>query len=123
MTICSRTMASLCYFYPLANYPNGNLENVYDMLVHPDTLLGLGDGGAHYGFICDASYPTFVMTYWTRDRQAKRISVPAAIEMLTRRSALAVGLEDRGLIAPGLKADINVLDYDRLHLDAPRARV
>jgi N-acyl-D-amino-acid deacylase len=106
-------------FLPMNNFTNNNLDNIHDMLTHADTLIGLGDGGAHYGLICDASFPTFMLTYWTRDREGPRLGLPAAINMMTRRNALAVGLEDRGLIARGLKADINVIDYDRLHLQRP----
>jgi N-acyl-D-amino-acid deacylase len=106
---------------PAANYVVGSLEPVKTMLEHPDTLVGLGDGGAHYGMICDSSYPTTLIAYWTRDRtRGPKLSLPWAIRALTRQTALAVGLEDRGLIAPGMKADINVIDYDRLHLHAPR---
>jgi N-acyl-D-aspartate/D-glutamate deacylase len=111
-------------FLPINNYSAGNLDSVYEMITDPNTVFGLGDGGAHYGFICDASYPSFVLSYWTRDRQkgdGRRISLPQAVHRLTRRNALAVGLRDRGLIAPGLKADLNVIDYDRLSLSAPEA--
>jgi N-acyl-D-amino-acid deacylase len=91
------------------------------MIEHPDTLIGLGDGGAHYGFICDSSFPTTLLAYWTRDREkGARLPLPQAVHALSRANAVAVGMTDRGLIAPGMKADINVIDYDRLTLHAPR---
>jgi N-acyl-D-amino-acid deacylase len=103
----------------LANYAQGSLDPVLEMLQHPHTIIGLGDGGAHYGLICDASYPTFVLTHWTRDRKGGRLSVPQAIRALCFEPANAVGLCDRGLIAPGYKADINIIDYEKLVLHAP----
>jgi N-acyl-D-amino-acid deacylase len=90
--------------------------------VHPDTIVALGDGGAHYGLVCDASFPTFVLTHWTRDRTHGRISVPEAVKSLTSSPAGLVGLKDRGVIAAGYKADINVIDYDRLTLSMPRTK-
>src|SRR5690606_16020230 len=104
-------------FLPLNNFTNDTLDNLHEMLSDENTVIGLGDGGAHYGLICDASYPTFVLTYWVRDRRkgkGGRLTLPDAINRLSRRNALAVGLDDRGLIAPGFKADINIVDYDRL---------
>ncbi|WP_380871970.1 amidohydrolase [Sphingomonas sp. DBB INV C78] len=107
---------------PASNYVDASLEPVRQLLEHPHTLVALGDGGAHYGMICDSSFPTSVLAYWTRDRsRGPRLALPDAIRRLSRSNALAVGLEDRGLIAPGLKADINLIDYAALQLDAPRA--
>ena len=83
-------------------------------------MLGLEDGGAHCGTICDASYPTFMLTYWVRDRRGDRLPLPAVIKMLSHDTAHAVGLHDRGLLQPGYQADVNVLDFDRLHLHAPQ---
>lgn len=103
----------------LCNYAAGNLETSLAMMRHPDTVLGLGDGGAHCGTICDASYPTFMLTYWVRDRRGDRLPLPAVIKMLSHDTAQAVGLHDRGLLQPGYQADVNVLDFDRLHLHAP----
>lgn len=106
---------------PASNYVDGSLEPVRTMLEHPDTLVGLGDGGAHYGMISDASYPTSLLAYWTRDRtRGPKLPLPWVIRALTRLNALAVGLNDRGLIAAGMKADINIIDYERLKLHAPR---
>jgi N-acyl-D-aspartate/D-glutamate deacylase len=86
----------------------------------PGTILGLGDGGAHYGMICDAAYPTYILTEYVRDR--KKLPMETAVKMLARDTAQAVGLNDRGLLKIGYKADINVIDLDRLHLYAPRIK-
>ncbi|MEQ8800963.1 MAG: amidohydrolase family protein, partial [Haliea sp.] len=85
----------------------------------PDVLPGLGDGGAHSSTICDGSYSTFALTHWGRDRPAGRIPVPELVHRLSRATALTMGLEDRGLLAPGYKADINVIDFERLALHVP----
>jgi N-acyl-D-aspartate/D-glutamate deacylase len=109
-------------YLPMINYGGGNLDSVYSMFESKDAVLGLGDAGAHYGFISDGTYPSFLLTYWTRDRKkgnGKKITLPDAVNRLTRRTAAAVGLNDRGLIAPDMKADINIVDYDKLHLGAP----
>jgi N-acyl-D-aspartate/D-glutamate deacylase len=103
----------------VANYCDGNLDNVAEMIKHPDTVVALGDGGAHYGLICDASYPTFLLSHWTRDRKADRFSVAEVIKSLTATPAALIGLHDRGLLKPGYKADINVIDYDSLAVGAP----
>jgi N-acyl-D-aspartate/D-glutamate deacylase len=110
-------------FAPIVNFVEGNLNNALTMLKHPHTILGLGDGGAHYGSICDGGYPTFMLTYWTRDRKVgERLSVGEVVKQLSSDTAGAVGLNDRGRIAQGYKGDLNVIDYDRLHLFAPKAR-
>ncbi|MCF2533323.1 N-acyl-D-amino-acid deacylase family protein [Yinghuangia soli] len=102
------------------NYQDGSLEPVRRLLEHPHTVVGLGDGGAHYGTISDGSYPTTLLAHWTRDRtRGPRISVPQAVRMLTRPNAETVGLLDRGLLAPGLRADLNIVDYDNLRLHRP----
>lgn len=107
---------------PAANYVDGSLEPVRTMLEHPDTLVALGDGGAHYGMICDSSYPTSLLAYWTRDRtRGPRLPLPWAVKALSHANAAALGLDDRGRIATGLKADINVIDYEGLRLHAPQA--
>jgi N-acyl-D-amino-acid deacylase len=116
------SLGSVMFLLPAANYQDDCLEPVRLLMQHPHTVIGLGDGGAHYGTISDGSYPTTLLTHWTRDRtRGPRISVPAAVRMLTRPNAEAVGLHDRGLLAPGLKADINVIDYDGLKLHRPVA--
>lgn len=109
-------------YVALGNFHSASLNSVREMMQHKDTVLGLGDGGAHYGMICDASYPTFVLTHWTRDRSTGRLPLPWAVKALAADPARTVGLHDRGLIAPGYKADINVIDYDRLALDVPTIR-
>ncbi len=106
-------------YRPLSNYAHGNLETVRAMMDHPNTLVSLGDGGAHVGVLCDASAPTYLLTHWTRDRAAGRFPLAWAIKRLTRDNAQALGLQDRGVVAPGYKADLNVIDYAKLRLHAP----
>jgi len=106
----------------LGNFHENRLDAVYDLMKRPDTVVGLGDGGAHYGAICDASYPTFMLTYWTRDRTGPRLSLPEAVRILAHDPAELVGLNDRGLLHVGCKADLNVIDLDRLTLHAPMVR-
>jgi len=89
------------------------------MMTHPLALPGLTDGGAHVGYICDASFPTYLLSYWTRDRTSKKISIARAVQMLSADAADFLGLNDRGRIKVGLKADINVIDYDHLDLKVP----
>jgi N-acyl-D-aspartate/D-glutamate deacylase len=103
----------------IGNYEDCNLDWMEEMFASDNVVLGLGDGGAHYGMICDASYSTFSLTHWTRDRAHGRLSVESMVHRLTRQPALLVGLEDRGLIAPGYRAHLNVIDYDRLALHRP----
>lgn len=103
------------------NYKSGSLNEVSEMLRHQDTLYGLGDGGAHLGFLCDASLPTTLLTHWTRDRtRGPKLPLADVIHGLARKTALAVGLPDRGLIAEGMKADINVIDIDGLEIFSPQ---
>jgi N-acyl-D-aspartate/D-glutamate deacylase len=106
-------------YRPLSNYTYGNLDTVHDMLCHDATIVGLGDGGAHVGILSDASALSTMLTHWTRDRAGPRFPLPWAVKRITRDSAHAIGLRDRGVIAPGYKADLNVIDYDRLSLRAP----
>jgi N-acyl-D-aspartate/D-glutamate deacylase len=107
-------------YRPLSNYSYGNLDTVHDMLQHDATIVGLGDGGAHVGVLCDSSAISYMLTHWTRDRtRGAKFPLPWAIKRLTRDSATAIGLNDRGVIAPGYKADVNVIDYDRLQLRPP----
>ena len=108
-------------YVPFLNYADGNLEATRAMLCDPRSVPGLSDGGAHCGIICDASFPTYLLTHWTRDRsRGEKLSIPFVVAAQSRKTALSVGLADRGLIAPGYKADINVIDYDRLHLHPPK---
>lgn len=106
----------------LGNFYEGGLGEIYDLINHPGVVMGLGDGGAHYAAICDASYPTFLLTYWTRDRDGPRLGIAQAVQALSSRPAETMGLNDRGRIAPGYKADINVIDLDALRLHAPHVR-
>jgi N-acyl-D-aspartate/D-glutamate deacylase len=106
-------------YRPLSNYTSGNLDTVHDMLAHEATIVGLGDGGAHVGILSDASAITTMLTHWTRDRRGPRFSLPWAVKRISRDSAVAIGLHDRGLVAVGYKADLNVIDYDRLRIRAP----
>jgi len=103
----------------LTNYAAGNLDCVLEMMQSSETVLGLGDGGAHYGMICDSGYPTFLLTHWSRDRRGARLPLPLAIKSLAHDPAAAVGLNDRGVIAPGYKADLNIIDFAALRLPAP----
>jgi N-acyl-D-amino-acid deacylase len=107
-------------FHPGANYTDCSDANMASMLQHENTVMALGDGGAHYGLICDASYTTHALTYWTRDRKAGQWPLPWAVRELTDMPARAVGLADRGRLAAGYRADINVIDLDRLRVAAPR---
>jgi N-acyl-D-aspartate/D-glutamate deacylase len=108
-------------YVPFLNYADGNLDAVREMLSDPQAVPGLSDGGAHCGIICDASFPTYLLTHWTRDRsRGEKLSIPFVVAAQSRRTARSVGLSDRGVIAPGYKADLNVIDYDRLHLHPPK---
>jgi N-acyl-D-amino-acid deacylase len=106
----------------LGNLHEGRLDALLDIMERDDAVIGLGDGGAHYAAICDASYPTYLLTHWVRDRKGRRLSLAQAVHLLTARSAQAVGLMDRGLLKVGLKADVNVIDPDRLRLHRPVLR-
>jgi N-acyl-D-aspartate/D-glutamate deacylase len=108
-------------YVPFLNYADGNLDAVREMLRDPHSVPGLSDGGAHCGIICDASFPTYLLTHWTRDRsRGEKLSIPFVVAAQSRKTALSVGLYDRGVIAKGYKADLNVIDYDRLHLHPPK---
>ncbi len=107
-------------YLPILGYAGGGLDAAYEMLNHPGTVLGLGDGGAHCGVLCDASLPTFMLTHWARDRErGERIPLEQVVHHQTRRTAELYGFFDRGLLAPGHVADVNVIDFDGLALDAP----
>lgn len=108
-------------YLPLFNYNQYDLGHLYEMLTHPLALAGLGDGGAHVGTICDASFPTTMLAHWTRDRsRGPRLPLERVVAMLTREPAAYLGLADRGVIATGCKADVNVIDMERLRLERPR---
>jgi N-acyl-D-aspartate/D-glutamate deacylase len=107
-------------YLPFLNYADGSLDPSYEMLTHPDTVPGLSDGGAHVGMICDGSFPTSNLTHWTRDRtRGPKLPLERMVKAQTRDTAQAVGLYDRGLIMPGYRADLNVIDYERLALKSP----
>ncbi|MBW8483986.1 N-acyl-D-amino-acid deacylase family protein [Actinomadura parmotrematis] len=105
---------------PLLNYAAGNLDAQREMLTHPRAVLGLGDGGAHCGFICDASLPTTMLAHWARDRhRGPKLPLEHVVRMMTRDTAALYGLADRGTIAPGMRADLNLIDFDRVALRRP----
>jgi N-acyl-D-aspartate/D-glutamate deacylase len=107
-------------YVPFLNYADGDLEAVRTMLTHPHAVLGLADGGAHVGTICDGSFPTTMLTHWVRDRtRGERLPIEHVVAMQTSRTARLVGLLDRGVIAPGMRADLNVIDMDKLRLHRP----
>ena len=108
-------------YVPFLNYSEGSLDAVREMIVHPDSVPGLSDGGAHVGMICDGSFPTTMITHWTRDRaRGPKIPLETVVRMQTLDTARAVGLHDRGVIGAGYRADLNVIDYEGLKLHAPQ---
>ncbi|MEY2471130.1 MAG: hypothetical protein QOK28_459 [Actinomycetota bacterium] len=106
-------------YTPFLNYADGNLDAAREMLAHPYTVPGLGDGGAHVGTICDASFITTLLTHWGRDRKDGRFALPYLVQQHCRDTARTVGLYDRGVLAPGYRADVNVIDFDNLRLERP----
>ena len=106
-------------YFPIYNYTDFNYENVRQMMTHPKALPGLSDGGAHVGTICDASFPTYLLSHWCRDRSEGRIDLAQAVKMLTADGADYLGLKDRGRLKEGMRADINVIDHANLRLGAP----
>lgn len=106
-------------YFPIYNYTEFNYDNVHEMLTHPNALPGLSDGGAHVGTICDASFPTYLLAYWCRDRKKDKIALARAVQMLTADGADYLRLKDRGRLKPGLRADINVIDHEKLRLGPP----
>jgi len=107
-------------YLPLLGYANGSLEPIREMMLHPKSVFSLSDGGAHCGLIADASMPTFLLTHWVRDRErGERIALEQIVASQTQETASFYGMQDRGVIAPGMKADINVIDFDALHIHAP----
>jgi len=118
--VCLELDGKQLIYFPIYNYTEFSYDNVYTMLTHPNALLGLSDGGAHVGTICDASFPAYLLLHWTRDRAKNRIPLPRAVQMLTADPADYLGLSDRGRIQVGQRADINIIDYDGLALHAPQ---
>ena len=107
-------------YVPILNYSEGSLDPVREMMLHPRSASGLADGGAHCGVICDASMPTFMLTHWTRDRtRGETLPLEWVVKKQTHDTARLYGMADRGTIEPGMVGDLNVIDYDRLQLEAP----
>jgi len=107
-------------YAPLANYTANNLDVSREMILSPHTAFGLGDGGAHCSVICDASFPTTHLIHWGRDRtRGEKLPLEYLVKRQTQDTAKLVGFLDRGVIAPGMKADLNVIDFDNLTLGAP----
>lgn len=109
------------YIYlPLLNYAKFNFDHIHEMMQHPATVLSLSDGGAHCGVICDASFPTYMLTHWVRDRaRGARLSLEQVVKMQTHDTARLYGLNDRGTLAVGMKADVNVIDLEALRILPP----
>ena len=116
--LCAGDGSNLLYF-PIFNYNDGNLDVIRQMLAHPRALFGLSDAGAHVGTVCDASFTTFMLTHWVRDRARNKLPLAQAVEMMTRRNARYLGLNDRGVIAAGMRADLNLIDPARLSMGTP----
>ena len=121
--LCDRLLADEgrgLVYYPIFNYDTGDLEAQRHLLEHPRTLVGLADGGAHSGIICDASFPTTLLSLWGRDRsRGPKLDLPWLVKAQTADTAAAYGLRDRGRIEPGLRADLNLIDFANLRCRRP----
>ncbi len=107
-------------YMPLLGYVDGDFEALKEMMLHPHAVFGLSDGGAHCGLICDASMPSYLLTHWARDRtRGDKLPLEQLVHQQTQRTAAFYGMHDRGLIAPGMKADLNVIDFDALTIHPP----
>jgi N-acyl-D-amino-acid deacylase len=107
-------------YMPLGGYADGDFRALAELLTQPDVVLGLGDGGAHCGLLCDASVPTYMLSHWVRERsRGQRLPLELAVNLQTRRTASLFGFDDRGLVAPGHLADLNVVDADNVASEAP----
>lgn len=107
-------------YLPLLNYTDFNFDHIHTMLQSERTVLSLSDGGAHCGVICDASFPTYLLTHWVRDRtRGERISLEQAVKRQCHDTARLYGLHDRGTLEPGMRADINIIDFDALEIAPP----
>jgi N-acyl-D-aspartate/D-glutamate deacylase len=106
-------------YVPAFNYSQRNLDHVHTLMNRDNTMVSLSDGGAHCGFICDVSFPTFLLTHWARDRRGAKLSLEKAVSMQTRETARVYGLNDRGCLSPGLRADLNLIDFEGLTLLRP----
>lgn len=108
-------------YRPLYNYADQNHDVLREMLLDRDTVPGLSDGGAHYGYICDTSFPTYLLTHWARDRsRGEKIPLEDLVKWQTQDTAATVGLNDRGLLKPGYKGDVNIIDFEKLKLHSPK---
>ncbi|MFT5692682.1 MAG: N-acyl-D-amino-acid deacylase [Oceanicoccus sp.] len=108
-------------YLPMLGYVDNNLDATAELMRHPNSIYGLADGGAHCGVVSDASIPTFLLTHWARDRsRGDRIPIEELVHNQCCKTAQCYGLEDRGVIAVGMKADINVIDFQNLHIHAPK---
>ncbi|MGH1347363.1 MAG: N-acyl-D-amino-acid deacylase family protein [Nannocystales bacterium] len=108
-------------YFPLFNYASGSLDPLHTLHAHPNTRFGLADGGAHCGAICDAGMPTFMLTHWARDRRrGPKLGLEHVVKRQTKDTADIYGLHDRGVLAPGMRADVNVIDFDNLKLGPAR---
>jgi N-acyl-D-aspartate/D-glutamate deacylase len=114
--------AKAMLYLPSLNYVNGTLDAVGEQLAHPSSVVGLSDGGAHVGTICDVSFPTSLLQWWGRDRPHGRLPVELLVHKQTQATAETVGLLDRGVLAPGYRGDLNVIDFDALRLHTPEFR-
>jgi len=118
--LCQNNGEGMLYF-PLFNYSEGNLDVLHKLHQHPQTRMGLSDAGAHCGAICDGGMPTFMLTHWTRDRQqGEKLALEHIVRRQTSETAELFGLNDRGRIALGYRADLNLIDYENLQLEAPK---
>jgi len=107
-------------YFPLFNYSDASYDLLHELHSHPRTRMGLSDGGAHCGAVCDGGMPTYMLTFWTRDRvRGEKLPLEYIVMRQTSQTAQFYGLDDRGVIAPGFKADINIIDYDKLSLTQP----
>ncbi len=107
-------------YFPSFNYAYNDLSQLHTELQHPRTMMSLADGGAHCGYICDVSMPTYMLTHWARDRKrGPTLPLELMVQRQTRDTAAIYGLKDRGLLQPGYLADINIIDFDRLRLPPP----
>jgi N-acyl-D-amino-acid deacylase len=108
--------------FPTLNYVGENHDVIYEMLTHPAAINGLSDGGAHVRMICDASIPTYLLTHWARDRErGPKLAIEEVVRLQTTATAEVIGLSDRGQVAAGMRADINIIDFENLRLNAPHA--
>ncbi|MBX3585334.1 MAG: amidohydrolase family protein [Ramlibacter sp.] len=107
-------------YFPIFNYSYGDLSQIHTQLQHPRTMMSLADGGAHVGYVCDVSMPTFMLTHWARDRErGPKLPLEMLVKKQTQDTAAVYGLHDRGVLRPGMRADVNLIDFKALTLDLP----